>query len=186
MRVGIVAVGAVAPEVLDRIAQGLTRIYPDTIATVIVESMALPPTAFDKKRNQYNSTIILNKMRPHPSGKRSFAPVLGVVDLDIYASGLNYVFGEAFTPGKAALISLWRLKPEFYGADEDLSLYDMRVLKEAVHEVGHTLGLQHCPRSFCVMHFSNSIFDTDRKQSLLCDQCYLQASIAISNQGNSP
>jgi archaemetzincin len=59
----------------------------------------------------------------------------------------------------------------------------LRALKEAVHELGHTLGLRHCSRSLCVMHFSNSIFDTDKKKSLLCDQCYLQAAIAISNLG---
>jgi archaemetzincin len=186
MKVGIVGIGQVAPEVLNRIAQGLTRIYPETTANVFAKPMELPPSALDKKRYQYNSTLILDKMRPHHARKPEIARVLGVVDVDIYSYGLNYVFGEAFTPGKVALISLWRLKPEFYGADEDLSLYDLRILKEAVHEVGHSLGLQHCSRSFCVMHFSNSIFDTDRKQSLFCDQCYLQASIAISNQGNSP
>jgi archaemetzincin len=86
-------------------------------------------------------------------------------------------------PGAAALISLWRLKPEFYGEQPDFALYVLRALKEAVHELGHSLGLQHCPRSLCVMHFSNSIFDTDKKQSFFCDQCYLQAAIAITNSG---
>jgi archaemetzincin len=183
MKVGILAVGQVAPEVLTRIAEGLARIYPDTAASVLEEPLDIPASAFDKRRNQYNSTLILDKMRSSVTKKRGVSPVLAVIDADMYSSGLNYVFGEAFTPGKVALISLWRLKPEFYGADEDLSLYDIRILKEAVHEVGHTLGLHHCPRSFCVMHFSNSIFDTDKKQSLLCDQCYLQAALAITNQG---
>ncbi len=104
-----------------------------------------------------------------------------MVNADIFASGLNYVFGEAFTPGKAALISLWRLKPEFYKDKSNVSLYKLRTLKEAIHEVGHTLGVRHCIHSFCVMHFSNSIFDTDKKQNLLCDECYLQAAIAIAN-----
>lgn len=56
--------------------------------------------------------------------------------------------------------------------------------KESIHEMGHTLGLEHYPRSFCVMYFSDSIFDTDKKQSLFCDQCFLQASIAITEIGN--
>lgn len=183
MRIGIVGVGQIAPEILQRIAEGLTRIFPDTKSIVIAEPMALPTSTFDRKRNQYHSTSILSKMRSDTKDKKSFVPLLGVVDADIYSDELTYVFGEAFTSGKVALISLWRLRPQFYGADEDLSLYDLRVLKEAVHEVGHTLGLQHCQRSFCVMHFSNSIFDTDRKQSLLCDQCYLQAALAIANLG---
>jgi archaemetzincin len=49
--------------------------------------------------------------------------------------------------------------------------------------LGHTLGVKHCTSSFCVMHFSNSILDTDKKQTLLCDQCYLQATLAINNLG---
>jgi archaemetzincin len=34
---------------------------------------------------------------------------------------------------------------------------------EAVHELGHAFGLTHCEKSRCVMHFSNSLQDTDFK-----------------------
>ena len=186
MKVGILAVGQVAPEVLGRIAVGLERIFPDTLAKVIDTPLDLPFSAYDKKRNQFNSTKILDKILTYHGRKGLVDRVLAVIDADIYSSELTYVFGEAFTPGTVALVSLWRLKPEFYGADDDLSLYALRVLKESIHEMGHTFGLEHCPRSFCVMHFSNSIFDTDKKQSLFCDQCSLQASIAITNIGKKP
>jgi archaemetzincin len=187
MQVGVLAVGIISPEVLELIATGLQRIYPDTTAQVLKDPLILPQSVFDKRRNQYNSTQILQKMREYARKKsKDYKILLGVSDFDIYATGLNYVFGEAFTPGGVALISLWRLKPSFYGADDDLSLYHARILKEAVHEVGHALGLVHCPHSYCVMHFSNSVFDTDKKQSLLCDQHSLQASIAITNFGNRP
>jgi archaemetzincin len=184
MKVSVVAVGLVAPDVLGRIAVGLMRILPDTLATVIDTPFNLPVSAFYKRRNQYKSTQILDKLLSYYGRKGLVDRVLAVIDADIYSSELAYVFGEAFTPGKVALISLRRLRPEFYGADEDLSLYAMRILKESIHELGHTLGLEHCPRSFCVMYFSNSIFDTDKKQSLFCDQCFLQASIAITEIGN--
>jgi len=185
MRVGVLAIGDVAPEVLERIAQGLSRIYPDSTAEVLTAHLPLPTTAFDKKRNQYNSTQILQKLREF-AARKSFSVVLGVIDVDLYAVELNYVFGEALSPGMVALISLWRLNPSFYGEDNDLSLYTLRIQKEAVHEVGHALGLPHCSHSYCVMYFSNSIFDTDKKQSLFCDQCSLQAAIAITNLGNLP
>lgn len=183
MKVGILLVGQVAPEVLVALEQGLAKTFPDTTCSVIEDPLPIPPQAFDKKRNQYNSSVILNEVRVHAAKRKDLHRVLGVVDVDIFASGLNYVFGEAYTPGKAALISLWRLKPEFYKDKANMALYVLRALKEVVHELGHTLGVKHCSRSLCVMHFSNSIFDTDKKQNLLCDECYLQAAIAISNLG---
>jgi archaemetzincin len=169
--------------VLVGLAQGLVKIFPDVVCSVIWEVLSVPAGAFDNKRNQYSSSVILNEVRAYAARREDFHSVLGVVDVDIFLPGLNYVFGEAYTHGRAALISLWRLKPQFYGDKADLAIYLLRALKEVVHELGHTLGLSHCSRSFCVMHFSNSIFDTDKKQSLLCDQCYLQAAIAISNLG---
>ena len=183
MKVGILQVGQVSPEVLASIQPGLAKVFPDTTATVIKEPLPIPQNAFAKKRNQYNSTLILNEVRVYAAKNPDFHRVLAVVDVDIFTSGLNYVFGEAYTPGNAALISLWRLKPAFYKDTPDIALYLLRVLKEATHELGHTLGVKHCMRSLCVMHFSNSIFETDKKQSLLCDECYLKSAIAITNVG---
>ncbi|MCW3995036.1 MAG: archaemetzincin family Zn-dependent metalloprotease [Candidatus Bathyarchaeota archaeon] len=183
MKVGVLAVGQVAPEVLNALAQGLERIFPDTNAFVIKQVLPLPKNAYDKTRKQYSSSLLLNVVKAFTSKRQDVHRVLGVVDVDIFVAGLNYVFGEAYTPGSAGLISLWRLRQEFYGAKSDQALFGLRTLKEAVHELGHTLGLQHCRRSVCVMYFSNCIFDTDKKQSFFCDQCYLQASIAISNVG---
>jgi archaemetzincin len=183
MKIGILPIGQISPDVLAGLAQGLVKTYPDTVCSVIDEIMPVSQQAFDKKRNQYNSSVILNELRVFAAKKEGNHRVLGVVDVDIFASGLNYVFGEAYAPGEAALISLRRLKSDFYGENSGTLVFMTRALKEAVHEVGHTLGVQHCSRRLCVMHFSNSIFDTDKKQSLLCDQCYLQATIAISNLG---
>ncbi len=183
MKVGILQVGRVTPEVLVGIQEGLVKTFPDIHAAIIKYVLPIPQGAFDKKRNQYHSDIILGELKAFSSKKPEFNRILGVVDVDIFASGLKYVFGEAYVEGGAALISVWRLKPEFYRDKPNMVLYKLRALKEALHELGHTLGIQHCPRSMCVMHFSNSIFDTDRKQNLLCDECYMQAALAINNLG---
>jgi archaemetzincin len=181
MKVGILQVGQITPEVLVGLQKGLMKTFPDTTASIIKDVLPVPLHAFDKKRSQYNSNIILSEVKAYASKNQEFHRVLGVVDVDIFTSGLNYVFGEAYVPGGVALISLWRLKPEFYKEKPNLTLYSLRTLKEGVHELGHTLGIQHCPRSMCIMHFSDSIFDTDRKQNLLCDESYMQAAIAINN-----
>jgi len=183
MKIGILPVGQVAPEMLVELQQGIVKIFPETSCSVIKHSLPIPEQAFDKKRNQYNSSVILNELGVFAPKEEQYHRVLGVVDVDVFSTGLNYVFGEAYVSGKVALISLWRLKSEFYRENAGADVFAIRALKEAIHELGHTLGLQHCPRSCCVMHFSNSIFDTDKKQSLLCDQCYLEAALSISNLG---
>jgi len=179
MTIGVLPIGNADVTILSRIKDGLASVFPETKALVVDAHLPMPEAAFDKKRGQYRSNQILGMIQSHVSDK-SLNRVLGVIDADMYIQGLNFVFGEAIFPGKAALISLWRLKPEFYKIPSNFESFAERSVKEAVHEVGHTLGLRHCPRSSCVMHFSNSIFDTDKKQALLCDECYIQAALAIN------
>jgi archaemetzincin len=183
MKIGILPVEQADTAVIIRIKKNLERIFPDTTCVVINEKLPLRETFFDKKRKQYRSHAILRELQGYAVKNPAFTRVLGVVDADVFVPELNFVFGEAGCPGKAALISLWRLRPEFYGDEPDVELFSARAVKEAVHELGHTLGLRHCPRSSCVMHFSNSISDTDIKQSLFCDECYLQATISIKRLG---
>ena len=181
LTVGILPIGQVDATLLRRIKDGLLTVFPETTCFVSDEQVALPEAAFDKNRRQYRSNQILGIIQSYVAKAKEANRVLGVLDVDIFVPELNFVFGEASFLGKAALISLRRLKPEFYRVKADPELYAQRSLKEAVHEVGHTLGLKHCPRSSCVMHFSNSIFDTDKKQSLFCDECYLKAALAINS-----
>jgi archaemetzincin len=131
--------------------------------------------SFNEQRNQLNSdkllrwlaTTIMNNTKSYDRTKI----ILGVCNFDAYSSGLNFVFGQASLTGGVAAIYLPRLKQEFYGIAADISIFIERVLKEATHEVGHTFGLVHCPKQSCVMHFSNSIVETDRKAKDFCNVC---------------
>jgi archaemetzincin len=183
MKIGILPIGQVDAAITVRIQEKLTRVFPDTICLLIDEQLPFSEKAFDKKRKQHRSNVILSEIQGYAAKKKDLNCVLGVVDADVFVPELNFVFGEATCLGKAALISLWRLKPEFYGTPPNTELFTERSLKESVHELGHTLGLNHCSRPSCVMYFSNSIFDTDRKQTSFCDQCYLQVVMSIDNLG---
>ncbi len=156
---------------INKLLESLNTIFADTTTTRLETKLATPEEAYDKKRKQYRSDIILNELSIQSAKDKTHDRILGIVDTDLFHPPLNFVFGEAECPGKTALISVHRLKPELYNKKPDENLLLERTTKEAVHELGHTFGLQHCLNPFCVMYFSNSIFETDRKQSLFCNKC---------------
>ena len=92
---------------------------------------------------------------------------MGILDADAYAPGLNFIFGQARKPGRFALVALPRLRQSLHGPDAEAP-FRTRVLKESVHELGPTFGFEHCADPKCVMHFSNSVGDTDGKDATFC------------------
>jgi len=126
---------------------------------------ARPEGTFDARRGQHHSGRLLEwLLRKGPARGR----VLGVTDVDLFIPILTFVFGEAQLFGRAAVVSTARLSEPV--------LVDRRVLwerlaKEAVHELGHALGLTHCSRPECAMARSAGLRDVDRKGGQLCADC---------------
>lgn len=132
-------------------------------------NMPVPDHSFDSARNQYHSTKILKEIvREAPQDSLK---VLGVTEKDLCIPILTFVYGEAQLNGIGALVSLARLRQEFYGAHPDEDIFRDRLHKEALHELGHTFGLIHCSLIECLMHLSNTILDVDRKGRAFCRHC---------------
>ena len=152
----------------------------DASITILTESPQLIDSfrvLFNEQRNQLNSDKLLRYLATtiikDNTGSYDLKNtiILGICNFDAYSSGLKFVFGQASLTGGVAAIYLPRLRQEFYGISADISIFIERVLKESTHEVGHTFGLAQCPKQSCVMHFSNSIVDTDRKAKDFCNVC---------------
>jgi archaemetzincin len=154
----LVPLDGVPPRELSQLAQDLAG---NGFAVSVAAPAELPAQTYDRARGQHRAEPVLDLMR-ESRGPR----VLGVTERDLYAPGMNFVFGIADSPGRAAVMSLFRL-----GIGADRATKRERALKEAVHELGHTFGLPHCADARCVMHFSNSLADTDAKGSDLCARC---------------
>jgi len=123
--------------------------------------------AYNSERKQYFSSKLLASLKKRGRDER----VVGIVDVDLYIPRLAFVFGEAHMASGTAIVSLHRLRQEYYGLAPDENLFLERATKEIVHELGHTFGLGHCPNNQCIMHFSNSLADTDLKEAYFCNMC---------------
>ena len=125
--------------------------------------------AYNAQRSQYLASKLLESLATDE--KIHDEKIIGIVEVDLYCSHLSFVFGEADFNAGTAIVSLFRLSQEYYGLPLDKDLFITRACKEIIHELGHTFGLQHCSDLTCVMHFSNSLADTDWKEIYFCNKC---------------
>jgi len=128
-----------------------------------------PECAYHGERQQYHSSEILQAMQSHVTDESW--RVLGVTTVDLYIPILTFVFGEAQIGGPCGLVSAHRLYQEFYGLPPDAERLRQRLLKEAVHEIGHTLALTHCDDYQCAMAPSHAVEWIDLKDVTLCQNC---------------
>ena len=139
------------------------------LSVKILQSTINPEGSFDQKREQYHSTKLLKEMLSNlPSDSLK---MMGIISVDLFIPILTFVFGEAQLDGKVGLISLARLRQEFYGLPPNQALQQRRLIKEIKHELGHTFGLIHCSLRECVMSVANTIADVDAKGASFCEAC---------------
>jgi len=159
-------VGQFDPALIEAVAQGIQRVF-GLISAVspLISDLAF---AFDPKRGQYHSTPILDKLAA--SAPSWALKVLALTQVDLFIPILTHVYGEAQLGGRACIVSLFRLNegPSVLHAPQ---LHVERLVKEAIHELGHTFRLRHCPSLVCLMHYCRSEADVDHKSDQLCRYC---------------
>ena len=131
--------------------------------------------AFHAERRQYHSTEILGQLQK--LANQECWRILGITDLDLYIPILTFVFGEAQMGGSVAIVSTHRLHQEFYGLPADAELFRDRLLKESLHEIGHTLDLRHCEDYRCAMAGSHAVEWIDLKETAICPECWSKARV---------
>ncbi len=164
MKIVVVALNNVDREVLNYVCAYLQEKVFDCECSVMSDPLELDLRFYNKVRKQYNSDLILDWIKRSLEGFDADV-IVGIGDFDAYADSLNFIFGEAYPKNRVCSVYLGRLKTE------DRDLYNGRIIKEVVHEIGHVLGLQHCGNPECVMYFSRTIADTDRKKPMYCKKC---------------
>lgn len=133
----------------------VARRLKQTFGVKVIDRGPMPviDNTYSQERRQYDAYLLLDyEVRCMQSDT-----ALWMLDQDIFCEGVNFVFGLAMYH-IAAVVSTFRLDSPGM------------VVKEAVHEMGHVMGLQHCKNN-CVMRFSNSYEDALQKPDTPCDLC---------------
>jgi len=168
MRVDIVPVGDVPASVKREASAGLRRVYDCDVT--VAASQDVPADAYDGARRQYRAEPFIEVARQVGGGEKNIA----VTPVDLFYRQRNYVFGLAYLSGRGCVVSTHRLNTSSDGGFSERPASDVfadRVRKEVVHEIGHTLGLEHCDNNRCAMSFSPQVTEVDRKEETLCGSC---------------
>ena len=111
-------------------------------------------------RRQYNASMLIGQLADRvPADALVY---VGITEKDLFAKGLNFVFGEGNLANRCGVYSLSRYETD------DAALFLRRSLKLLSHEAGHILSIHHCTTFRCVMQGANSLREDDGHPMHLC------------------
>lgn len=171
MHLRIISLAKIDPNFLDTLADSIETVFNDISDEFYFscgteyKQETLPKLSYDISKKQHNAELILENLHFRRENSNM---VLGILDVDIFADPHVFLYGKADVQKKVALISLFRLLSKL---DSDPYKLMQRAVKEAVHEIGHLFGLDHCTNRQCVMVSSENISEIDRKSTLFCKRC---------------
>ncbi|MES2514407.1 MAG: matrixin family metalloprotease [Bacteroidota bacterium] len=149
----------ITSEQLKFIHQELHKIYPRIL---IRQPIDMPPAAYYKERNRYRADTILRFLR---SRAREGHLIIALTNKDIsHTKGAvkDYgIMGLGLCPGNACVASSFRVSKEDHWS---------QFFKVAIHELGHTQGLPHCPVKICFMRDAKGKNPTDEEKEF-CSKC---------------
>lgn len=171
----LIPAGNVDKRTMQAIKETLPENLPMAVKIEICPQEKIPESAYDPSRQQYNAETILNDILRRFRLDKVNESALVIVDVDLYSTGSDFVIGVSDASRVSGIMSLVRLRNEFYGQKPDNKLFQQRALKEAIRELGHACGVPDCPNPKCVMYFSGKLPDTDKKRSSMCHDCRKRA-----------
>jgi archaemetzincin len=149
---------------------------PPPAEVSVARPIPQPPEAYNARRHQWDAVHLIRWVVEHYPAPTALNVVLHPGDL--YVPGFNFVFGLAEPAYRTCIVGLARLQ------HPDAERWRHRVLTEVLHELGHLMGLEHCPTRSCAMFFSNTIRETDAKGPAFCPRC--QGLIRVYRQEKAP
>ncbi|WP_246008694.1 Zn-dependent protease [Chryseobacterium lactis] len=149
----------VTPQSLKTVTEGIKKVYPNV---QVLEAIDFPKNTYYKERNRYRADSIIKFLSERT--KEGFVTI-GLTSKDISATRGRIkdfgIMGLGYRPGKACVASKFRLSKD----NTDEQFY-----KIAIHELGHTQGLPHCPEKMCFMRDAEGKNPTNEETDF-CKKC---------------
>ena len=167
MYIRLISLGAFDPQLLETMSSEVAHTF--SMKTTSKQLHVDLQPFFNSSRKQYDANQLLKYIDHEIKDDQS--KTLALVNVDLFIPILTYIFGQAYLGGNTAIASLYSLQNELYGLKKNEKLLKERLLKEIVHELGHSFGLIHCRTPGCVMQSSTYVEDIDQKEHHFCPQC---------------
>ena len=149
----------VKPKQLTEISENIRKIYPKI---KILKPIKFPQNTYYEPRNRYRADSIIKYLRTKTPNN---CVTLALTNKDISVTKGKVadfgIMGLGYRPGKACVASSFRLNPK----NKNEQFY-----KIAIHELGHTQGLKHCPDKTCFMRDAEGKNPTNEEKDF-CQNC---------------
>lgn len=171
----LISCGHFEKNVIDKISSDLLSLFG---LPLDVRHCSLDLSSFyNPGRRQYDANLILKKVSA--LAPRGAYKTIGLLRVDLFIPILTYIFGQSVLNGNTGIVSLYRLRNELYGLQQDDRLLTERFRKVVIHELGHSFGLIHCLNPSCIMRSSTYVEDLDQKKLGFCNKCTEELNFRI-------
>jgi len=161
----ILPIGALPRGTVEAVAARLSRLV--SVACRPRAASTVPPPRF-QGRDQVDADRLLAVLEAEVAPG---AALVGLTALDLGIPIFTFVFGLARVGRRAAVVSLARLDPSYYGLPVSRETLLSRAVAEILHELGHVAGLAHCREPRCLMSFAGNVEKADARGTALCRTC---------------
>lgn len=167
LSIGLIRMGRLPQRVLRVIVANIQAMLEAPVE--ILPAIKIPEEAFQNHRCQYDAGLVLKFLSrlSFPDHPR----LLAVTDVDLCSPIHTFVYGEAELGKNLAIVSNFRLMQTEEGIPAPEDIYYERLIKVALHEIGHTLSLYHCETPKCLMQVSRGLRHLDDLDIIFCDRC---------------
>jgi len=149
------------------------------IRVVILEPVEIPPSLRKNLQENYSADSLVKFLSRFCND--TIVKVVGITHKDLSTirsytfkwdgkpfvrNEVRGIFGMGLVTGNSCIVSDYRL------VSNNKKVTDNRLLKTIIHEIGHNLGLMHCPDSSCLMSETNGdIIKLSKVGGDFCAEC---------------